>query len=151
MIGSILVVCHANLCRSPLAETLLRHALPRVQVRSAGTHARIGAHAAPLACDVARARGLDLSAHRARALTLGVCAWADLILVMETTQRRHIEARYPLVRGRVFNFAAPGADPPNIADPYGGLPETFAACLDRLECAAAYWRDRIEASAARTS
>ncbi|KWI26353.1 hypothetical protein WT71_19930 [Burkholderia stagnalis] len=147
--GSILVVCHANLCRSPLAEAILRRALPRVRVSSAGINARIGVPAAQLACEAARAHGLDLSAHRANALTLDTCAQADLILVMETVQRRHIEARYQFARGRVFSIAAPGAGPPDIADPYGGPPEAFATCLNRLECCVAYWCDQIDASRPR--
>ncbi|WP_323119950.1 arsenate reductase/protein-tyrosine-phosphatase family protein [Burkholderia alba] len=148
MIGSVLVVCHANLCRSPLAEALLRRALPRVTIRSAGIDARVGEPAARRARDAARVRGLDLSAHRAQALTVLACARADLILVMETAQRRRIEARYPFTRGRVFNLAAPGVGPPDVADPYGGSPETFAACLDHLERCVTHWRDRIDAAAA---
>jgi protein-tyrosine phosphatase len=148
VIASILVVCHANLCRSPLAEALLRRALPRVAVSSAGLEARVGAAAARRACDAARLRGFDVSAHRAQALNRLACARADLILVMETAQRRRIEARYPFTRGRVFNLAAPGVGPPDVADPYGGPPEAFAVCLDHLERCVAYWRDRIEATAA---
>jgi low molecular weight protein-tyrosine phosphatase len=148
VIGSILVVCHANLCRSPLAEALLRRALPHLTIRSAGIAARGGAPAAQGACDAARLRGLDLSVHRAQALTALACARADLILVMETAQRRRLEARYPFTRGRVFNLAGPGVGPPDVADPYGGPPETFAACLDHLERCVTHWRDRIDAAAA---
>ncbi|WP_239483311.1 low molecular weight protein-tyrosine-phosphatase [Burkholderia sp. MS455] len=147
MIGTILVVCHANVCRSPLAEALLRRALPRVRLSSAGIAARSGAPAAPLARDVARARGLDLSTHRSQALTQDTCAQADLILVMETAQRRYLELHYPFARGRVFNLAAPGVGPPDVTDPYGEPPEAFVACLDHLERCVVYWRDQIDASA----
>lgn len=143
MISSVLVVCHANICRSPMAEALLRRQLPNVAVGSAGIQAIVGAPADSQACDVARERGLDLSAHRARDLGARHCAQADLILVMESGQRRCIEVRYPFTHGRVFSIAVLEPVPSDIEDPYGGPRDAFARCMQRLERCVAAWGERI--------
>ncbi|MCP5602776.1 protein tyrosine phosphatase, partial [Klebsiella pneumoniae] len=42
MFNSILVVCTGNICRSPLAERILRKSLPGKKIDSAGTNALVG-------------------------------------------------------------------------------------------------------------
>jgi len=85
---SILMVCTGNICRSPMAEGLLRQRLPDdlkplVDVRSAGTHGLHGNHAEPLAVKAAAAHGADISGHRARILDAPMVRSTDLILAME--------------------------------------------------------------------
>ena len=64
----VLFVCHANQCRSPLAEGVFRHlardrgCLDRFDVDSAGTWARDGVSPHPHSVDVARRHGIDLEA-----------------------------------------------------------------------------------------
>ena len=50
--NEILMICTGNICRSPMAEGLLRHLLPpqaqaQITVRSAGTHGLHGHQAEP--------------------------------------------------------------------------------------------------------
>lgn len=89
----VLFVCTANICRSPLAEGLLRHRLQalglgrRVQVRSAGTQAvardcRPDPRVEGLAAEV----GVSLAGIRAKMLTPKLVRSSDYVLVME---RRH--------------------------------------------------------------
>src|SRR6188768_1165979 len=104
MRASLLVVCHANLCRSPMAAALLAQRMPEWQVLPAGIPAPDRVPADPRACDALRAYGLDLAAHRARLLDAALCAQAALVLVMEHAQRRYIEQRFPFARGRVFSL-----------------------------------------------
>ncbi len=90
----ILFVCTGNICRSPLAEALLKRALHEravedVSVESAGTGAWDGAPASEGAYLVALERGLDLSGHRARLLTREIVEDAAMILTMA----RHHRAR----------------------------------------------------------
>jgi protein-tyrosine phosphatase len=143
MISSVLVVCHANVCRSPMAEALLRRQLPGIAVSSAGMRAMVGAAADSQACSVARERALDLSAHRARDLTALQCTQADLILVMENVHRRGIEARYKFAHGRVFCISALERVPFDIEDPYGGPSDGFVRCFETLERCVAAWGERI--------
>lgn len=68
----LVVVCTANVCRSPLAAAILaaevdkRGMAPRVTVDSAGVQARYGDEAAGPSAAIARDLGLDLDAHRSR-------------------------------------------------------------------------------------
>jgi protein-tyrosine phosphatase len=81
----VVVVCTGNQFRSPIVEGLLRssaHRLP-IRVSSVGT-ANLGpARALPQAIELASEFGVDLSAHRARALRNIDLSDADLVLGFE--------------------------------------------------------------------
>ena len=89
----ILVVCTANICRSPLAELLLatwlRRAVPgaAVEVASAGTRARPGHAAADGMQAVASSWGLDLGGHRSQRLDRDLATAQTLVLTMEDRHR----------------------------------------------------------------
>jgi protein-tyrosine phosphatase len=89
---SILVVCTGNICRSPIAEWMLRDALSSrfgesaPTVSSAGTSGLEGSSAMPEAVAAARERGIDIAAHRARRLA-HVPADADLVIAMAGEHR----------------------------------------------------------------
>lgn len=87
---SVLVVCRANQCRSPLVEHLLTLAAAERgldwEVSSAGTQARPGAGIHPSAARILTARGIDTSSWRSRAITQDLVRRADLIL---TASARH--------------------------------------------------------------
>ncbi len=92
----ILVVCTANICRSPMAERLLAEFLVRrapdsdVFVSSAGTHARPGDPAASGMQRIATSWGLDLDYHRSRRVTHDLVAEQDLVLTMEDAHRTSV-------------------------------------------------------------
>jgi protein-tyrosine phosphatase len=84
----VLVVCTANVARSPLFATMLaERAGDGVRVTSAGTWAREGDTAARGSQRLAERRGLDLSEHRSRPLTRELVAASDLVLTMSEDQR----------------------------------------------------------------
>jgi protein-tyrosine phosphatase len=127
---TVLFVCYGNICRSPMAEALLRRAaadrveLRDVEVSSAGVAAIEGNRAAPLACATMRAAfGVDLSAHRARQLlpTTG----ADLVLALDEESLR--AARRLRLKVRVVllgDYAGTGEE---VDDPYGGVRDEYEA------------------------
>lgn len=78
----ILVLCSANQCRSPMAEVLLRRALPGAEVRSAGTLYEGGVPASGGSVRAMAARGLSLDDHRSRRLEREMLDDVDLILGM---------------------------------------------------------------------
>jgi len=133
MISSILTVCTGNICRSPMAEVLLRDLLKKekVTVASAGLMALVGHPADPMIIDLLAERGLDATDHRARQLTTEIAQSAELILVMENWQQRELEQKMPQVKGRVFrlghwrNF--------DIIDPYRKGRESFEEALDAID------------------
>lgn len=113
MINHILVICIGNICRSPIAEGLMKRAWPDKTVVSAGIGAMVGHPAAPFSIELAAEHGVDIGAHRAQALTAKMVSDAELILTMDLEQKRYIEQKYPTARGKVLRLGAT-----DIADPY---------------------------------
>jgi len=99
------MVCTGNICRSPMAELLLRGHLDargvRARVRSAGTLAWHGP-ATDGAVEVMEARGLDLRAHRSQELTPTLVADADLIVGMTRNHVWGVTAHEPGAETRAF-------------------------------------------------
>lgn len=106
MFERILILCTGNICRSPMAEAVLRQRLEKagrnVDVRSAGVGALRDFPADPPAQERMRERGLDISAHRAQQVTPELARWADLILVMESHQREAMCEIDPTARGKTY-------------------------------------------------
>lgn len=134
MLERVLMVCVGNICRSPMAEALLRARLagrPGASVESAGIAALIGRPADSTAQELMRERGLDIAAHRARQLTSDMATRFELILVMEEGHRREVEALAPACRGRVQRLGRFGNF--DIADPYRQGREAFERSLGAIE------------------
>jgi glycine hydroxymethyltransferase len=90
--GTILLVCTGNICRSPMASgfitALLRDRMIHgVTVESCGVSAWEGSAATPEAVAAMRERGLDISGHVARKMTRRIIDSADLILGMASEHR----------------------------------------------------------------
>lgn len=116
MIENILVICIGNICRSPIAEGLLKRALPEKAVRSAGIGALIGYPADPFSIQLMQEQGIDISAHRAQSLVTSMVSEADIILTMDQDQKRFIEQKYSTSKGKVFRLGEFGKY--DIPDPY---------------------------------
>jgi protein-tyrosine phosphatase len=138
---TVMTVCIGNICRSPMAEGLLAAGLPHLRVVSSGTGALVGKPADPMARRLMEARGIDISGHLAQQVSQMLCRQADLILVMDTEQRRFLEATYPFVRGKVFRIAE--AAKQDVPDPYKEGEEAFEHALSLIEVGARTWIDRI--------
>lgn len=108
----VLVICHANVCRSPLAERLMRRGIldrlgpdgEAFRVRSAGTHARTNQAMHPLAAEVLEESGADPTGFRSRRLTAGLVAEADLVLTATRRQRSACVAFEPAAVRRTFTI-----------------------------------------------
>ncbi|MFC4454606.1 low molecular weight protein-tyrosine-phosphatase [Deinococcus sonorensis] len=141
----ILTLCMGNICRSPVAEVLLRRELKaagfEALVASAGTGAwHVGKPADPRSRVVARQNGLDLN-HRARQLTVQDFLDFDLILCMDHQNledaRRAAppQARARLHLMREYDPEGPG----DVPDPYYGGPDGFTRMFRILERSARAW------------
>ncbi|BDG09649.1 low molecular weight protein-tyrosine-phosphatase [Anaeromyxobacter paludicola] len=136
MFTRLLTVCIGNICRSPMAEALLRAHLeaagkPGVRVQSAGLAALVGRPADPLAQALLAERGIDLSQHRARQLTSSLVTGSDLVLVMDEEQQRAVEKLCPTARGRVQRLGRFGKF--DVPDPYGGSRAHFEEALRLID------------------
>lgn len=121
MVRNILLLCTGNICRSPMAEGLLREALPAHEIFSAGICAQDGAEADPIAIELMWQAGIDISGHRARNLASWMMREADLVLTMDSDQLQFVSHRYPAAQDKLARLGEPcGLD---IPDPYRqGLP-----------------------------
>ena len=137
----ILVLCIGNICRSPIAEALLKQQFPDKQIWSAGLGALVGKPADPLSVEVAAAHGLDLSSHRAQQVASWMCQSAELILVMEQDHKAQLEKQFPLVRGKAFRLGEPGQF--DIADPYRKPKDAFEAAYSAIALGVSQWATRI--------
>ena len=145
-IGSVLVVCVGNICRSPMAEALLRKELEEktnVSVASAGLGALAGHAASEHAIELMAERGLDISGHRARQLTPDLVAESDLILVMESGHRRALHDVEPAARGKIHRLCEWQDE--DVPDPYRQPREAFESALALIDKGVAGWVERIGA------
>ena len=92
---TVLVVCHGNICRSPVAGALLGRGLAPygIMVRSAG-FLGFNRPAPAFAVAAAERHGLELAEHRSRLVTAEIARTADLLVVMEVNQQRTIIERF---------------------------------------------------------
>lgn len=143
--NNILTVCVGNICRSPVAEAMLKDQLPGSNVWSAGLQAVVGHGAETIACEIASQQGLDLSAHRAQQVASWMCAHADLVLVMEASHQQELEKRYPTARGKIHRLGGFGQQGGfDIADPYRQPRAAFEAAHASIARGVDAWVRRIQ-------
>jgi protein-tyrosine phosphatase len=105
--AEVLMVCTANVCRSPMAEALLSRRLTELgldaTVRSAGMLAG-GEPPRPEVIAAVAGYGLDVSAHRSRRMTPEDVERADLTLAMARENLRHAVVTAPAAWPRAFTL-----------------------------------------------
>ncbi len=136
----VLFVCTGNTCRSPLAEVLFRDLTRErddYEVGSAGVGAFSGQPASRHSQELARQRGLDLSGHLSRAVTVDLVDAATHIFAMSRSHLADLLDDYPDAEDKMYlvsEFAAEdelrGRD---LTDPFGGSLEDYRETLARLE------------------
>ena len=131
----VLVVCTGNTCRSPMAAGWLNHKLKGKgwMAESAGVAAWGGSPASAEAIEAMQEIGIDISAHRSRALTRHLADEATLVLAMTDGHRREIARRFPAAENKTFlvhGFGPGGAR--DVADPMGLSVDAYRHTRDEL-------------------
>lgn len=133
----ILVVCTANICRSPVAEAILCHhlekrGLSRWTVSSAGTWAQNGRRAAHNSIHLMAERGIDITDHRSRLIEERHLQEADLILCMEWGHVEALRSEFPAYGDKVNLISKMVGEDYSINDPYGGPLEAYQSMVVEL-------------------
>ena len=134
---SILFVCTANICRSPMAEGLLKHLVKTKgynwKVDSAGVWAIDGLPPVENAINVLLQKGINISEHRSQNLSKQLLEENDLVLVMEKNHKESIVLSFPQEKEKVFLLSEVIGKRFDIVDPIGKSIEEFRATADELE------------------
>jgi protein-tyrosine-phosphatase len=139
--GDIIVVCTANICRSPMAAALLQHALAAeveplrsMPVESAGVVARSGAPVSSNSVTALKKVGLDISGHRSQPVTQEMLDRALVVLCMTESHRAMLHVQFDRVPQHVYLFREfmPGEIDREIGDPFGGPLSLYEATRDEM-------------------
>jgi protein-tyrosine phosphatase len=150
MFGNVLIVCHANVCRSPAAERLFRAYAARearknggraIEFHSAGLCAEHGDEIDPMMYQLLAERDVDASGHCARRFGRGMARSADLILVPERRQIAEIERLDPVTRGKVHLLGK--WEDSEVADPYGSHEMAYRESFGLIERLVLGWLNKI--------
>ena len=134
----ILVVCTANICRSPVGEALLRERLQKAglvdwTVSSAGTWASAGHPASQFSVILLHERGLDIQGHRSQPVTGLLLAPCDLVLCMETAHQKELREAFPAHRAKIYTLRQIVDERGSVRDPYGGSRRQYERMVTELE------------------
>lgn len=141
MADTVLVVCTANICRSPMAAGLLQHALAAepeplrsLKVESAGVVARSGERVSENSVIALRKVGIDISQHVSRPLTQEMLNRAVAVICMTESHRAMIQlqAEPPPQHVYLFREFMPSKGDKEIPDPFGGPLRIYELCRDEM-------------------
>ena len=141
----ILVVCTANICRSPAGEVLLADALKgrSVQVRSAGTLAIDNHYVHPVIEEFMIERGYpQISQHRSTALMPSSLANYGLILCMEQEHLDWIKRAQPTATGKA-KLLGHWDGQKGVRDPINGPKEGYQEALSTIDAYCRQWAEKI--------
>lgn len=140
----VLFVCTENICRSPLAEGLLKHHLKaaglsgKVTVSSAGTVAgRPGAKPDPRAVKVAALSGVNLGRIRVSKISAAKLAASDFVIALDRSHyERLLKISAPEHHKKIqmlLDYLPQNAFPDGVPDPYYDSVESFKKVFNLID------------------
>lgn len=141
----IMFICTGNICRSAMAEWLLKKKLEdegikNIEVYSSGIYAQDGDIPTWEAKTVMRDEyDIDMSKHKATNIRNSKIKEMDLILCATISHKIAVIDLYPKLEGKVFtmkeyvNYSREYHDEVNIKDPWGYDIETYRSCISEID------------------
>ncbi len=139
--NQVTIVCTANICRSPMGEKLLAHALQAeaeplrsLVVQSAGVSAYGGEPASPNSVRALEKVGIELKHHKSQPLTQQIVDSSVAIFCMTQSHRMLIDMHLEKTTPHIYLFRelmGDGAER-EIPDPYGQNLAAYEATRDSM-------------------
>jgi len=142
---SILMVCLGNICRSPLAEGILKNKLPKKNFRvdSAGTSGyHIGKAPDIRSVEIAAKNGIDISNQKARKFTADDFDRFDKIFAMDRRNLNHIKQMANTMEDSKKVSLLLGND--QVPDPYYGNKDSFIKIYHIIDRACEELSDKLQ-------
>ena len=121
----VLLICTANVCRSPLAQGLLKKQLSdqglggEWEVNSAGSWTEGGVPVDPLVREMLADRGIKAGEWRSREVTEKMLVEANLVLTMEAGHQEALQVEFPEQADKVYMLSELVGERVNVTDPVG--------------------------------
>jgi len=136
---SVLFVCSANQCRSPMAEVLFADLVKQNgkkdvdwRIASAGVWAYNGMPATSNAVTAMQTRGLDLRGHRSQGVSEALLKQFNLILCMTLEHKQSLARNYPEQARKIFLLREMVDELDEIDDPVGSSVPTYQSTADEI-------------------
>jgi protein arginine phosphatase len=139
----ILIVCTANICRSVMAEGILKKLLSTrseardIEIHSVGMDAVVGLTPDRDTREICLAHDIEVGSHTAEQLTKEMLIQSDIILCMEKIHKQLIVNSYPDFYTKTFLLKEFHTDDPpddvSIKDPTGRSKRHYKACFNEIE------------------
>lgn len=146
----VLMVCLGNICRSPLAEGILKSKVDseKIQVDSAGTGGwHVGDLPDPRSIEIAKKYGLDITDQRGKQFSTYDFEIYDHIFVMDNSNYRDViklaknDSEIKKVK-RILDEIFPGENV-DVPDPYYGGDQGFENVYQMLDQACTVFAEKI--------
>jgi RpiB/LacA/LacB family sugar-phosphate isomerase len=136
---TILFICTGNVCRSPMAEGLMREALgnnPHYRIASAGIGALDGQPVTPESEQAMAEIGLNIANHLSQSLRVPLVEAADFIFTMTRQQQDTIQTFYPMAAEKTFllrEFEDAEVIGKDVSDPIGQSLDVYRRTRDQIK------------------